>query len=93
MSQADLRELLGAPEFDCAELGLVEGPDDYIAYSSSNDEKLRQQGFRDYRRQHWTSSQISIVVVSDKQGQVVCRYTSHGEPWNWRVLLRYLINW
>jgi hypothetical protein len=95
MSQAELRGLLGDPEFDSVLFGLVEGPKTFITkFDFSNEqEQLRQRGFQDYRFQQWTSSEISIVVVSDQEGQVVCRYSSEGRPWEWRRFLRRFIFW
>jgi hypothetical protein len=93
MSQAELYGLLGAPEIDFVELGQVQGPDKYSINHYFSKDQLRGMGYQDYRRQEWTSSEISIVVVSDSQGQVVCRYSSEGRPWNWRMFLRRFIFW
>ena len=93
MPQAELRGLLGPPEFDRVLFGLVEGRNTFTTNFYFSNEQLRQRGFRDYRFQQWTSSEISIVVVSDQEGQVVSRYSHEGRPWNWRMFLRRFIFW
>ena len=93
MSQTELYGLLGAPEFDRVLFGLVEGRNTFTTNFYFSNEQLRQRGFRDYRFQQWTSSEISIVVVSDQEGQVVSRYSHEGRPWNWRMFLRRFIFW
>jgi hypothetical protein len=89
MSQADLCSLLGQPEYDTVELGLVRGPETYsLNFHESEKERLRR-GFRDYRRQQWTSSEIMIIVISDPDGSVVCRYSGDGQRPGWLdVLIR-----
>ncbi len=93
MSQEELRRLLGPPEFDKVEVGLVKDPNTYSITLSTPPEELRRQGHKDYRWQQWTSSEISIVVVSDMEGQVVCRYPGPGQEWDWREFLRSLVFW
>ena len=90
MSQAELRELLGTPEFDFVELGLVEESEGYVTNKNFNEEQLRQRGFRDYRHQQWTSTEITISVISDQEGEVVWRYRGQGQPGNWDAFLRSL---
>ena len=93
MPQAELRELLGAPEFDSVVFGLVEGPKTFSTNFHFSNEQLRQRGFRDYGYQQWNSSDITIVVISDQQGEVVCRYNLEGQPWDWPAFLRRFIFW
>jgi hypothetical protein len=93
MSQTELRGLLGDPEFDFVGLGVVEGPDIYVTNSILPEEQLRQRGFQDCRYQQWTSSEITISVISNQQGEVVCRWSSKGRPWEWREFLRSFKFW
>jgi hypothetical protein len=79
MSQSDLRSLLGAPEYDATELGRINGPDSYSLNFIQSEKERRQSGYRDYRRQQWTSSECSIIVISDPERKVVCRYTREGQ--------------
>jgi hypothetical protein len=78
MSRADVHDLLGPPEFQVVESGLVDGPASYITNREQTDEERRRRGFRDYRREQWSSSEIEIVVISDLEGRVVCRYPGLG---------------
>jgi hypothetical protein len=83
MSQAELLGLLGPPNSATAELGLVVGPDKYGRgfRGPEIEAKKRKHGFRDYLRQEWGSADrqhvppksVSIVVISDLEGKVVCR--------------------
>jgi len=86
MSQEELLQLLGTPEIDTVQLGLVEDPQTFIILGSDS-------RYKDYRFQQWTSSEISIGVVSDSEGQLVCRYSNPGREWDWRVFFRSLIFW
>src|SRR5260370_38682790 len=93
MFQAELLELLGPPEFDKLELGLVLDSDNYAVNHFYPEEHLRRQGYQEYRWQQWTSSEICIVVVSDLQeGQAVCRYSGEGRRQDWLSYLRSLIS-
>jgi len=86
MSQGELLQLLGTPEIDTIQLGLVEDPQTFIILGSDS-------RYKDYRFQQWTSSEISIGVVSDSEGQLVCRYSNPGREWDWRAVFRSLIFW
>jgi hypothetical protein len=90
MSQAELSALLGPPELQVLESGLVEGPEKYITNSSQTEEQARQRGFRDYHRQQWASSEITIIAISDPEGRVACRYSAGGRTADW---LDYLRSW
>jgi hypothetical protein len=90
MSQADLRDLLGQPEYDTVELGLVKGSETYSLNFTESEEKRRERGFRNYRRQQWSSSEITIIAISDLEGSVVCRYAGGGQRRSWLDLLRGL---
>ena len=56
------------------ELGWVQGPALYSVNFSRDEAKLRREGYRTYRRQQWTSSELAIIVISEPEGGVVCRY-------------------
>jgi hypothetical protein len=88
MSQLELYQLLGSPGYQVVEIGLVDRPDSYSINKSLSVEAKRQQGFRDYRRQHWTSPKLAISVISDLEGQVVCRYTGPGQKRDWMAFVR-----
>jgi hypothetical protein len=88
MSQADLCDLLGRPDYDTVELGLVQGPETYTVNFSQSDDERHRRGFRNYRHQQWTASEITIVVISDPEGHVVCRYSSEGQGRRWFDSLR-----
>jgi hypothetical protein len=88
MSQAELYGLLGAPQYQTVESGLVEGPETYATNRDQSDEERRRRGFREYRRQQWTSSEVTIIVISEPQGRVVCRYSGDGQTRDWLAFLR-----
>lgn len=84
MSQVEVSRLLGGPpQFQKRQLGRVDGPDKYVINFGNEQEKLRNRGFRDYEWQQWHSGEITIAVVSDLDGIVVCRYSSPGQSRNW----------
>jgi len=91
MSQADLHQLLGPPQYEKVEIGRVEGPETYVISGMSNEAAFRR-GFRYCQRQQWSSSEINITVILDHDGQVVCRYSSQGSPLDLLWLLRHLIH-
>jgi hypothetical protein len=94
MSQTELRHLLGPPDFQVVETGLVSGPGEYTTNSFISEEEKRRRGFQKYQRQQWASREVSIVVVSDLQGQTVCRYAGPGHKLDWIALLRgWLSRW
>jgi hypothetical protein len=94
MSQAELRSLLGPPEYQTVESGLVDGPEVYVTNQNQSDEERRQRGFREYLRQQWTSAEIEIVSISDSEGTVVCRYSGEGRRLDWIAFLRsWLSRW
>jgi hypothetical protein len=94
MSQAELHRLLGAPDYQTVESGLVDGPETYITNRDLSDEERQRRGFRDCRRQQWTSPEVTIVVISDTDGQVVCRYSGDGQRSGWLTFLRsWLSRW
>jgi WD40 repeat protein len=89
-----VRAARAAPEYDAEELGLVDGPETYTVNFGQSYEERRQRGFRDYRRQQWTSPEISIIVISEPEGRVVCRYGGKGREPYWLALLRsWLSRW
>jgi hypothetical protein len=88
MSQAELHRVLGAPEYQTVEWGLVDGPETYITNRDQGEEERRRRGFREYRRQQWTSSEVTIIVIAEPHGQVVCRYSGEGQRRDWFAFLR-----
>jgi hypothetical protein len=92
MSQADLRLLLGRPQVQAVDLGMVQG-DSYLTYLPGGSPP--DKGFRKCMRQQWDSPEISIVGVFDTEGRVICRYTGEGQRrvnaidivwyWIWRL--------
>jgi hypothetical protein len=88
MSQAELWALFGRPEYDTVELGLVPGPETFTVNFDQSDDERHRRGFRNYRRQQWTSREITIVVISEPDGGVVCRYSCEGQWRGWREFLR-----
>lgn len=87
MSQADLRSLLGCdPDYKVSELGLVtapEGPECYSTNFGAKPEELRSRGFKECQRLQWHSPEITISVILDSSGIVVCRYKSGGQTTTW----------
>ena len=93
MSQAELCGLLGRPEVDTMELGMVQGPDTYSIIVGGSDDERRQEGFMNYRRQQWASPEITIIVISDPDGSAVCRYSREGQSLlGWLDLVRSWIS-
>jgi len=94
MSQAEVYRLLGQPEYQSVELGLVDGPETYTINFGQTVEERRRRGFREYQREQWCASGITITVIADlDHGRVVCRYIVEGEP-NWIAVLRsWLSRW
>lgn len=88
MSQAELIALLGAPDSHAVELGFVTDSKTYAINFASNQQQLRERGFRNYQREQWISSEISIVVILDLDGVVVCKYSADGQKWSWFAFLR-----
>jgi hypothetical protein len=92
MSQEELHQLLGTPYSEVVELGLVIDPHTFLPPSGTPAE-LRQKGYKEYRWQFWASSEITIGVISDTEGQVVCRYSQPGQERGWQEFLRSLVFW
>jgi hypothetical protein len=88
MTESALRHWLGPPDYQTVELGLVRGPISYSVDFGSDKEALRQQGHRDYRRQQWSSAELTIIAISDTEGKVVCCYRGEGQKNSptWRVI-------
>jgi hypothetical protein len=94
MSTAELSQLLGTPEYQANESGLVDGPEHYSTNHALSAEERRRSGIQEYRRQQWSSSELTIIAISDLQGRVVCRYAGEGRRRSWIALLRYrLTRW
>jgi hypothetical protein len=91
MTQSDLYDLLGAPQYQTVEIGLVNGPESYATNSHISAEEKHRRGFRQYRRDQWTSAECTISAISDAQGRVVCRYVSSGERAGWPAFFRSLM--
>jgi hypothetical protein len=93
-SEAELRHLLGPPDFQLIESGLIDGPETYVTNRDQSDDERRRRGFRDYRREQWTSAEVEIVVISDMEGRVVCKYSGPGQRTGWFTRLRlWLSRW
>jgi hypothetical protein len=88
MSLADLTDLLGKPSLEMAELGKVDGPEDYILNFAEPEAERRARGFQDYERRQWTGRDITIIVITDPAGNVVCRYKSEGRRGTWLTFFR-----
>ena len=94
MSMAELHQVLGPPDYRVVQSGLVNGPESYSTNSFLSEEERRQRGFRDYQHLQWTSSDLTIVAISDAEGLVVCRYTGPGQKTDWIAFLQYwLTRW
>jgi hypothetical protein len=94
MTQAELYDLLGPPESQTVELALAEWPETFVVNFSQSEAERRRRGFRDCRREQWVSSYMEIIVVSDLEGRVVCRYTGPGRKPYWLLILRsWLRRW
>ena len=72
---ADRRDVSPA---QIVESGLVDGPETYVTNRDQSDDERRRRGFRDYRRQQWTSPEIEIIAIINADGRVVCRYSCAG---------------
>ena len=89
MSQDELHDLLGRePDLRAMDLGKIGGPDHYTVNFATDPKELRRMGYQDYRREQWTSAEVTIIVITDLKGQVVCRYHRGGQSrfrdfWNW----------
>jgi hypothetical protein len=92
ISQAELRHLLGEPDSQIVESGLVDGPEHYITNRDLSDDERRRRGFREYRREEWTSAEVDVVVISDTEGRVVCKYSGPGQPTDWFARLRFWLS-
>ena len=82
MSEADVMRLLGSPDHDMMQFGLVsaaEGPGAYAANFLGPTPELRKRGYKDYRFLQWASPQITIVIICDKSGSVAAKYTGVGQ--------------
>ena len=83
MSPAEVRNLFGSdPAFDFSELGLVakfEGEGSYSINFAYSPEVLRKRGYQDCRRQQWHSPEVTVSVVYDDSGKVICRYKGGGQ--------------
>ena len=91
MALADLTEMLGKPSIQIAELGKVDGPETYTLNFSQTEAERRARGFQDYQRLQWDSREISITVITDPAGTVVCRYKSEGGKVSWLDFFRSLL--
>lgn len=91
MPRGEVRAILGRPEFEAAELGLVGGPGVYTTNIGQPPDEIRRRGFREYRREQWVSAEVTIVVVFGEDERVACKYSSAGEPTRWLGWLRALL--
>jgi hypothetical protein len=82
MSEADVMRLLGSPDHDMMQFGLVsaaEGPGAYAANFLGPTPELRKRGYEDYRFLQWASPEITIVIICNKSGSVAAKYTAPGQ--------------
>ena len=84
MSQEDIYELLGKPQFDQWESGFVGGP---TAYSTTH--YADEWGSKHYRRQEWRSLEFAITVILDPEQRVVCRYSYVPRHQSWLDYIRW----
>lgn len=81
MAESQVREILGrGPAYRNIELGLVTDPGNYSENSTLNFYELKRRGYRDYQRAQWNSDEITICVIFEMSGRVVCRYSGEGQP-------------
>jgi hypothetical protein len=86
MSQDELYQLLGSPEYQVVELGIVRDPNTYGTNGWLGSEEKQRLGCQEYQREHWSSSEIFIAAISDIEGRVVCRYMGPGQKRDWLTL-------
>jgi len=89
MTRPHLEELFGDPDTENLEIGIVNDPSSYSTNHSHPAETLRQMGYGDYKRLQWSSRDITIVVILDKQDETVCRYHAEGQPSSSRFRLPF----
>lgn len=87
MSMQEVRQLLGRPDYDQTEYGIIGISGAYVTNDSLSDEEKIDLGYQKYRRLQWTSREITIVVVFDMNGLVATRYSGDGQNsagwWRW----------
>ncbi len=84
MPQAELHRLLGKPAYQTVELGIVRGPGEYAMNPRSADELL-PLGYSYVTREQWSSPELSIIAITNADGEVVCRYRAEGQAGgDWR---------
>jgi hypothetical protein len=88
MTREEVIDLLGKPGYEAMQLGLVNGPDSYSTNSHFSPTELRRMGYPDFRFQQWTSRTVSIMVVTDGEDRVACRYAREGRRPDWLGWLR-----
>jgi hypothetical protein len=91
MSRDELHQLLGSPDYQVVEIGIVKDPNTYAIKGWFDAEKKQRLGYQEYQREHWTSSEIDIAAISDFEGRVVCRYTGPG--WDWQTSFWSWLGW
>jgi hypothetical protein len=78
MSVADVQTLLGRrPEVQAVDSGRVLGPSSYSV--DLGPKRLHRDGYQNYTRQQWSSPELTINVISDANGRIVCRYSHEGQ--------------
>lgn len=78
MSPQELRGLLVSPDFQAIEFGRIDGQERYFTNSIQTQDERRRRGYREYKREQWSSRQLTIIAVSSLDGRVVARYTGSG---------------
>ena len=71
-------DLLGSPDYDTTEQGLISGSGTYVTNAFLSATEKRELGYKTYRRVQWTSPTISIIVVFDRNDRVATHYRSDG---------------
>ncbi|NND99563.1 MAG: hypothetical protein HKN47_19785 [Pirellulaceae bacterium] len=74
MTMEEVQGILGEPEFDTSEFGILDKTGAYVTNNLLSDQEKIDNGYQRYRRLQWTSYRRTIVVVFDSRGQVATKY-------------------
>jgi hypothetical protein len=82
MSLDEVHELLGGrPDYEWYAKGRVEDPTTFVTTMNRMVEK--DLGHADYSVRQWQSTELAIMVVTDQDGRVACRYSHDPGPQPW----------
>ena len=86
MTISDVQQLLGHPDYDDIEFGVIGSTGAYVTNDLLTDDEKRKLGYQKYRRLQWTSRELSIIVVFDMHEQVATcsRGDGHDSAAWWR---------